>query len=229
DVLMTADNEADFGRPGIQYVHYPKLDPVRPEVDLRWYHGSRAVMALYYRAGRRLGGISDDGVRRNLTLANSAFIAARIRAPHGIEAVVLHPPVPGDFPAVPWEAREDGFVALGRISPEKRLEDVIEILRRVRARAEAVRLHLVGTDDDPGYTARIRRLVAADAAWIPLHANLARPDLGARRAILGRALRRTDARDRASVVTGGGRSDPCGSTRRSSRRTRPPSRPGLAK
>jgi len=179
DVLMTADNEADFGRPGIQYVHYPKLDPVRPEVDLRWYHGSRAVMALYYRAGRRLGGISDDGVRRNLTLVNSAFIAARIRALHGIEAVVLHPPVPGDFPAVPWEAREDGFVALGRISPEKRLEDVVEILRRVRARGEAVRLHLVGTDDDTGYTARIRRLAAADAAWITLHENLARPDLAA--------------------------------------------------
>ena len=60
-------------------------------------------------------------------------------------------------------------MALGRISPEKRLEDVVEILRRVRARGEAVRLHLVGTQHDADYTARIRRLVAAEAytltAW----------------------------------------------------------------
>ena len=38
DLLVTADNEADFGRRGIQYIHYPKLDPERPAVDLRWYH-----------------------------------------------------------------------------------------------------------------------------------------------------------------------------------------------
>jgi glycosyltransferase involved in cell wall biosynthesis len=177
DVLMTADNEADFGRRGIQYVHYPKLDPVRPDVDLRWYHGSRSAMALYYRLARRLGGMSDDGIRRNLTLVNSAFIAARIRKLYGVDPVVLHPPVPGDFPVVPWEARENGVVALGRISPEKRLEDVVEILRRVRARGEAVRLHLVGTGHDAAYTARIRRLVAAEAAWIRLHEDLARAEL----------------------------------------------------
>jgi glycosyltransferase involved in cell wall biosynthesis len=179
DVLVTADNETDFGRRGIQYVHYPKLDPIRPAVELRWYHGSRAAVSLYYKLGRRLGGISDEGIRRNVTLVNSAFIAARIRALHGIDATVLHPPVPGNFSAVPWEARENAFVALGRISPEKRLEDVVEIVRRVRARGEAVRLHLVGTDDDARYTERIRRLAAADAAWITLHEDLARSDVAA--------------------------------------------------
>src|SRR5205823_9648926 len=80
---------------------------------------------------------------------------------------------------VPWDARENGFVALGRISPEKRLEEVVEILRRVRARGEAVPLHLVGTDDDARYMARIRRLVDANRAWITRHENLARPELAA--------------------------------------------------
>ena len=177
DLPITADNEADFGRRGIQYIHYPKLDLERPAVDLRWYHGSRALRVLYHRIGRAVGGITADGVRRNLTLVNSEFTAARIRALHGIEPVVLHPPVPGAFPAVPWEKRDDGFVMIGRISPEKRIEDGVEILRRVRARGAAVRLHVVGTDDDPAYTARIRRLAAANAAWITLHENLARADL----------------------------------------------------
>jgi glycosyltransferase involved in cell wall biosynthesis len=177
DLLVTADNEADFGRRGIQYVHYPKLDLERPAVDLRWYHGSRSLRALYHHLGRRVGRITAEGVRKNLTLVNSAFIAARIGALHGIEPIVLHPPVPGEFPAVPWEAREDGFVMVGRISPEKRIEDTVEILRRVRERETPVRLHVAGTDDDRAYTARIRRLAAADGAWITLHENLARPDL----------------------------------------------------
>ena len=183
DLLVTADNEADFGCRGIQYVHYPKLDLERPAVDLRWYHGSKALRTLYHHIGRRVGGITIEGVRRNLTLVNSEFIAARLRALHGIEPVVLHPPVPGAFPDVPWNAREDGFVLIGRISPEKRIEDAIEILRRIRARGPAVRLHVVGTDDDPAYTARIRRLAATEAAWITLHENLARPEL---MALLGR-------------------------------------------
>src|SRR5262245_27496668 len=148
DLLLTADNETDFGRRGIQYIHYPKLDLERPSVDLRWYHGSRMVRTLYHRFGLRVGGITPEGVRRNLTLVNSEFMAARIRALHGIEPVVLHPPVPGDFPSVPWEKRDDGCVMIGRISPEKRIEDAVEILRRVRRRAPAVRLHVVGTDDD---------------------------------------------------------------------------------
>jgi glycosyltransferase involved in cell wall biosynthesis len=177
DLLLTADNEADFGRRGIQYIHYPKLDLERPAVDLRWYHGPRALRALYHHLGRRIGGITAAGVRRNLTLVNSEFIAARVRALHGIEPVVLHPPVPGEFPAVPWEAREDGFALVGRISPEKRIDVAIAVLRRVRERGFPVRLHVVGTNDDPAYTARIRDLAAAEAAWMTLHEDLARPDL----------------------------------------------------
>ena len=42
-----------------------------------------------------------------------------------------------------------------------------------------MRLHIVGTDDDRAYTAHIRRLAAADPAWITLHENLARADLAA--------------------------------------------------
>ena len=177
DLLVTADNEADFGRRGIQYIHYPKLDPERPAVDLRWYHGPRPLRALYRHLGRRIGGITSAGVRRNLTLVNSEFIAARMRALHGIEAVVLHPPVPGELPAVPWDDREDGFAMVGRISPEKRIEVAIAILRRVRERGFPVRLHVVGTNDDPAYTAYVRSLAAADGDWVTLHEDLPRADL----------------------------------------------------
>jgi glycosyltransferase involved in cell wall biosynthesis len=177
DLLVTADNEADLGSPGVQYVHYPKFGLARPAVDLRWYHSAPALLRAYYAVCTRLAGYSGERMRANLTLVNSEYIGRQVRALHGVEPVVLPPPAPGDFPAVPWEARADGFVAIGRISPEKRFEEIIDILARVRAAGHAVHLHLVGTDDHPGYSRRIRRLTRAHAGWVTRHEGLARADL----------------------------------------------------
>lgn len=176
DVLLTADNEADFGRPGIQYVHYPKLEPERPDVDVRWYHGAPLV-AAYRALTRRLGRTTDDGVRANLTLVNSAYTAARVRARYGIEPVVLYPPVPGEFPSVPWQARRDGVVAIGRLSPEKRFEDVVHAVRLARRGGADLELHVIGSDGDRAYGDAIRALVREHAAWAHLHVDVARDEL----------------------------------------------------
>jgi hypothetical protein len=41
DLILTVNNEADLGRRGIQYVHFPWAFLPRPPVDLRWYHFPR--------------------------------------------------------------------------------------------------------------------------------------------------------------------------------------------
>lgn len=177
DLVITGDNEADFGRPGIQYVHYPKLDAERPAVDLRWYHGARPLVAAYRALARRIGGVSDAGVRANSTLVNSPFMAARVRALHGVEPVVLHPPVPGAFPDVPWSARADGVVAIGRLSPEKRLEDVLRAVEIARRGGADLELHVVGSDGDRAYARDLRARIRERAAWAHLHEDLARDAL----------------------------------------------------
>jgi glycosyltransferase involved in cell wall biosynthesis len=111
-------------------VHYPRFDPGRPEVDLRWYH-LRPALAVYLRLCTRIGDFSPARMRSNLTLVNSDWTRRRVRALHGIEPTVLFPPVPGDFPDVPWSEREDGVVCLGRLSPEKRVEDVVAVVEAV--------------------------------------------------------------------------------------------------
>ncbi len=176
DVVLTANNESDLGPPGIQYVHYPKFDPTRPAVDLRWYHPRAAVRAYTEICGFATG-FSLKRMRRNVTLANSSWTAERIRTVHGIEPFVVHPPVAGDFPDVPWTEREPGFVCIGRISPEKRIDVVIDILARLRTRHEEIRLHIVGTCDDPEYHARISALAAEHATWITLHEDISRNEV----------------------------------------------------
>ena len=133
DVILTANNESDLGGNGIQYIHFPSLHPIRPEVDLHWYHPRLAVSA-YRRYAQRLTGFSNDRMRSNLTLVNSDWTGNLVRRLHGVEPRTVRPPVPGRFPAVPWREREDGFVCIGRISPEKRIELIVEILAEVRSR-----------------------------------------------------------------------------------------------
>ena len=45
DVLVGVHNETDYGRRGIQYVHYPTYLRPRPAVDLRWYHRPAALLS----------------------------------------------------------------------------------------------------------------------------------------------------------------------------------------
>ncbi len=176
DVLLSANNEADFGRPGIQYIHFPWGYQPRPEVDLRWYH-PRALLSLYYRLCVALAGFSFDSMRANVSLVNSAWTGGMMQRRHGIAGRTLHPPVPGDFPDVPWTARENGFLCIGRIAPEKEVERVIAIVAAVREVVPDVHLHIVGTPGPPAYCARIRRLAERHGAWISLNESLPRTDL----------------------------------------------------
>jgi glycosyltransferase involved in cell wall biosynthesis len=175
DAVITASNEADLGPRGIQYIHFPEVLSKGPKSP-QWYHSSAAVRA-YEAIGERLTGFSIDRMKRNLTLANSEFTARAIRELYGIEPVVVYPPAVGQFPEVPWDQRKDGFVCIGRISGEKRIEHIIEILSAVRLAGPQVHLHVVGTLWNAAYVDSIRRLAQANAQWVHLHENISRPEL----------------------------------------------------
>jgi len=177
DLIIATNNEADLGRCGIQYVHFPRLELDRPFPDLRWYNSPRSLASAYINACNRLARYSPQQMTANLTLTNSAWIARRVRALHGVATTVLYPPVPGTFPSVPWEERDDGFVAIGRWSPEKRFGRIIDTIAAVRAAGRKVRLHIIGTPGPPQYTRAVRRRVAENAEWVSLHENLDRDAL----------------------------------------------------
>jgi glycosyltransferase involved in cell wall biosynthesis len=179
DVVVGACNEADFGRRGIQYVHYPTYLRPRPEVDRRWYHRSAAILRAYYSLADHLAGASFERIRANLTLANSRWTAARVRALLGVEALTVYPPVMEPLAPAPWDSRLPGFLAVGRIAPEKEYERLIRILATVRARVPGVTLTIAGTVDR-GARAYYRALRAeADScgSWITFRHDLTRNDV----------------------------------------------------
>jgi glycosyltransferase involved in cell wall biosynthesis len=178
DVVISAENEMDLGRRGIQYLHYPA--PVNeyshPTEDIRWYHGSKAVVDVYNWACDRFAGVSRERIRQNLTLANSEWTARLAKARHGVAARILYPPVPTRFGDVPWHERSNGFLCLGRIAPDKELEKVIDIVAGVRRLHPDVTLRIIGT---VGPRAYFRRLVAKikSAPWVRLDLDLSREEL----------------------------------------------------
>lgn len=176
DVLISGVNEADFGRPGIQYIHYPWN--LRPRPDLRWYHLS-LFLQPYYRLCDGLARFSAEGARLNLSLVNSDWTGTLVRRRYRVATRTVYPPVTATFAEVPWTARQNGFLCVGRFSPEKEIERVIDIVGRVRETAPDVRLHIVGTLDGNylSYGRRIRRQARVHARWITLYENLPRAEL----------------------------------------------------
>jgi glycosyltransferase involved in cell wall biosynthesis len=176
DVLLSTHNEVDFGRRGIQYVNLPGAYLPGNEGRRRWSHRVPGLHAGFRAACHALGRSRRDGPLRNLFLADSANIARQIRRVYGAESVVLHPPVAGPFPEVPWEARRDGVVAIGRIAPGKRWEVAVQIVGELRQRGHEVTLSLLGHREDRRCEARLRAL-AATRPWLRILTDLSRAEL----------------------------------------------------
>ncbi len=173
-LALSTHNEADLGPPAIQYVHYPAAAMPRPTQDLRPIHRVPGLVTVYRAASQVLGGSSLERIRANRTLTNSAYIGDLVRNTHGIDSQVLFPPVPGQFPQVPWGARDEAVVCIGRFSGEKRQLEAVEIVSGVRAAGFDLKLHLVGSVDDPVYAEKLFSAQRRYPDWLQIHSDLPR-------------------------------------------------------
>ena len=181
DVVFGAFNEADFGRRGIQYVHYPTYLRPRPTVDLRWYHPPRAGLELYYQAADLIADFSIERMKSNVTLVNSNWTGEHVSRFLGVATRTVYPPVVDPGPRLEWEGRHNGFLAVGRISPEKDYAHVMTILSRVRERVPGITFTIVGTTDrhTEGYLRSLQALAHSLGPWIDIRQDLSREEIGA--------------------------------------------------
>lgn len=175
DVLASGYDPCNFGRRAVQFIADLGWDPqlrgtyfAEDEGRLGSLPG-RLTRTAYHTLCRALTQRSGWNTFRgdDILVANSAWMAAVIRTRWPSSRVeVLYPPVAFRSGPLPWEQKEVGFVCLGRIAPEKRVDAVIQILSQVRARGHAVHLHVIGPMDGSPYSTRIERLCRANADWI---------------------------------------------------------------
>jgi len=178
DVLLSTHNEMDFGRPGLQYVHYPWSHFPRPDIEMQWFHRIPGVLAAYRGLCQVVAGGSIQGRGLNLSLANSTFVAGKIKQVYGANSEILYPPVPGTFPDVPWQERRSAAVAIGRMHPVKRWEMAVEIVELARGRGVDIGLTLINQPDRKDYGRRIADM-AAGRPWFRLLTGITREQLAA--------------------------------------------------
>ncbi len=182
DLAISVNNEIDVGRRALQYIHYPWGYWPRPDADLRWFHRIPGVLPLYYRLGDMIAPVSAGEIANNRTLVNSDWTGEKFRERYSGETTTVYPPITA-APLVPWSEREDTFVVLGRIAPEKEIETAIRIVDGLRAAGHPVRLRIVGSVVGQGYYRKIRRLVET-RDWATIHLDVSRDE---RLAILSRS------------------------------------------
>ena len=184
NIIMTASNETDFGIRGIQYMNFPYQNENWLKEQKRSHRKGRLPywrdwIKTRFRPWRIISGFSFERMKRNLTLVNSHWTGKVYHRVYGVESVTVYPPVPGHFPEVPWEQKKNGFVCIGRIAGDKKLERIIDILTSVRSQYPEVHLHIIGSpvDYDKACYQRVKRKVEENASWVFLNENLSREKL----------------------------------------------------
>ena len=172
DLLISAYNPMDFGRRGLQFIADVSFDDALRRALHPPAGGPRSLLyarsplrSLYLRLARAMAGQSRAGWRRNVTYANSRWTRDLFQSRFKAPCDVLYPPVAAAAAAGPWTERENGFVVLARMAPEKGLERVVAILEEVRRSGSDVHLHILGREDDRRTTETVRRLCRDRAGW----------------------------------------------------------------
>ena len=172
DLMISTYNPVDFGVPGVQFIaDFSFDDGIRRELDgtgrglSRLVYGANPLRKLYLGLCSAISPAGPERWSDNLTVANSEWSRRIMDERFGVKARTVYPPVLGEFPEVGFEERENGFVCVGRLVPEKRIDVVIEVLRRVRQRGQDVHLHILGGGDSV-YVKYLQGLQAKNRDWV---------------------------------------------------------------
>jgi glycosyltransferase involved in cell wall biosynthesis len=181
DLIMAAGfEEMDLGGPGLVYVHHPELARF-----WKTHQDSRAGLIGLLRGKTKpwtlVSGFRIERFKQNTILTNSDWTGRRVHEAYGLPSQTVYPPVTTAPLQLPWNDRENSFVATGRLVANKRLDWIVQTLSQVRQQHPDIRLHLVGSEDcrcDARDFLRIfRALVDANRDWVHLHEDLSREGL----------------------------------------------------
>ncbi len=171
EAMFSLYNGMDFGRPGLQYIIDPNFNSelvqqLNPSTRGKWFYKDTLFRKVYLKTGQLLARSSLDGLRQNVSVADSDWTGRMAKEHYGLDCRTLYPPVLDNDLSMPWEARENGFVTVGRISPDKNLEKIIAIVRGLRGAAPDLHLHIIGRIYDSRYAKRLEASSREDGDWI---------------------------------------------------------------
>jgi glycosyltransferase involved in cell wall biosynthesis len=153
DILISNAGFMDFGKKGIQYIHYPPHKSNYGKVSIRTLIKSYIV--------DKISNFDEKSRVQNFSICNSNWTKKELINKYKLNNIeVIYPPV---YLNKPKRKIENSFIAIGRISPEKKIEKIIYILDKVKASISDVSLLIVGSTintTDKKYIDFIKSLVS---------------------------------------------------------------------
>jgi glycosyltransferase involved in cell wall biosynthesis len=152
DLVFCTYNELSLPSRSLQYIHMPQFR--------RWTNNddSSPFASIYDEVCKAIEGFDVELIGTNHLLANSEWTAEVTEETYGTRPEVVYPPVDTEgFVDTPWEEREDGFVAVGRIGPKKNVLRTIGIIESLYDRGHDVHLHIIGPPHGTEYMARVEK------------------------------------------------------------------------
>ena len=176
NICLSAANVIDFGRPahhfinmlsGVDHAFSAQSGIVRPETSVKHFLVNEVIRPIAGMRSKRR--IFADG--RERFYSNSKYVHARLTAFYGdFHDTIFYPPTTYE-PEVSAEAppREPlRVICLGRISPQKRITDIIDVVERARVLSgRDIKLTVAGPCGNGEYATRIRQIVET-RKWITL-------------------------------------------------------------
>jgi glycosyltransferase involved in cell wall biosynthesis len=172
DLRISAYNLTDWGRPAIHFIadfswNQDVMIATNPPSPGFFYENSLLRKAYLGIVSALAKPSNRDMLREDAIIANSRWSATVIRRTCGIEcAATVYPCVWTEFRPIEWMDKEQAFVMIGRIAPEKEIERAIAILEIVRRQGHPIVLHLCGDIGNDQYGRQITKLCRQHADWI---------------------------------------------------------------
>lgn len=173
DLMISTYNICSFGVRGIQFTaDFSFEEEFRKNIDLvppnwkKWYHKDTIFRKIYLKFCDWISPFNPVNWKNDLIVANSNWMAGLMRQKYGVKTRIAYPPVVGNFPSVPYENREQGFICIGRIVPERRIDMIIKILEKVRQKGHDVHLHILGSIENNDYGRNLLELFKENQEWV---------------------------------------------------------------
>ena len=184
-VISAAMDEADLGGEGLLYIHYPGLGQFwKSNRDCEEDHALRRILSLLrgrIRPWVFLSGYSLKRLKQCRILTNSDWTGAVVRNLYGVPTQTIYPPATAAPCTLPWKARQNSFVTIGRFNQFKRLEWIVELFHRLRQVHPNLSLHIVGTPETGKEASRSYRWLVEQARtnpdWLTIHEELPRHEM----------------------------------------------------
>lgn len=128
DIIVTAFNETDFGKRGIQYVHFPHYEWLYNRVPKQNDSLIDKVQKflIYRQLWLIISRFSFKRMKMNVTITNSLWTKNYYKKVYEQESTVIYPPTIIDKDCHLWENKKNQFVTIGRFSQKKDLKQLLQ-------------------------------------------------------------------------------------------------------